>query len=318
VAASCMCPFISGTSPKMFGYKSWTQLNKTRDLGTIFDTNDYVKWREFRETEDSRYMVLTFPRVMARLPYGSNNKTIEEFKYEEVPLDEQGRDSQLEHDQYCWMNCAWALGAKLTDSFSKTNWCTAIRGYSNGGLVENLPAHTYVSEKDGGTLIKCPTEVLIPDRRDAEISKLGFMALCNYKDTSYSVFFGAQTCQKPKKYDKVSATENAVISAKLPYIMASSRVGHYLKMIARDKIGDFMEVADCQSWMDNWISRYVLANDKASADLKREFPLAEAAIKVMKIPGKPGSYAADVRLRPWLQFEELNAAIGMVAELPRK
>jgi type VI secretion system protein ImpC len=318
VAAAAFCPFISAASPEMFGYKSWTQLNDTRDLSGIFENKSYVKWREFRDTEDSRYVVLTFPRVMARLPYGSNNRKIDEFKYEEVPLDSKGRDTELPHDQYCWMNCAWALAAKLTDAFAKTNWCTAIRGYANGGIVENLPAHIYTSSKDGGSKIKCPTEVLIPDRRDAEISKLGFLALCNYKDTSYSVFFGAQTTQKAKKYDKVSATENAVISAKLPYILASSRMAHYLKMIARDKLGDFLELEDCQAWLDNWVGQYILGDAKGSAEMKKKFPLAEAKIDVRKIPGRPGSYAADVRLRPWLQFEELNAAVGMVAEIPRK
>ena len=215
------------------------------------------------------------------------------------------------------MNAAYAYGARLTDAFSKTNWCTAIRGYENGGVVEALPVHVFTAE-EGDREVKVPTEVLIPDRRDAELSKLGFLGLVYHKNSDRAIFIGGQTTQKPKKYDDPKATENAALSARLPYIMASGRIAHYLKILGREKLGSFMERADCESWLNRWIAQYILDDPKASAEMKSKYPLAEAKIIVEEIPGKPGAYNARCLLRPWLQLEELNAAVSMVASIPTK
>jgi type VI secretion system protein ImpC len=241
VAAAGFCPFLSAASPEMFGFDKWADLSKPRDLEKIFDSIEYTKWKSFRDTEDSRFVTLTMPRVLSRLPYGSNTKPIEEFNYEEVPLDEKGKALPVPNEHYSWMNAAYVLGTRMTDSFAKSGFCVAIRGAEGGGKVEGLPAHVFTSD-DGDPDLKCPTEIGITDRREAELSKLGFLPLCHYKNTDYAVFFGAQTAQKPKKYDKPEATANAAISARLPYIMATSRFAHYLKVMARDKIGSFMEV----------------------------------------------------------------------------
>jgi len=214
------------------------------------------------------------------------------------------------------MNSSYVLGARLTDAFSKYGWCTAIRGAEGGGKVEGLPAHVFQSD-DGDMDLKCPTEVGITDRREAEMSKLGFLPLCHYKNTDYAVFFGAQTTQKPKKYDRPEATANAAISARLPYIMATARFAHYLKVLARDKIGSFMEVEDCQDWLDRWIHNYVSADPKPSQDAKARYPLREAKVEVKEVPGQPGTYNAVAWLRPWLQLEELTSSLRMVARIPK-
>lgn len=318
VAAAGFCPFISAASPRMFGFDSFTKVNDSvRDLEKIFLGKDWIKWREFREKEDSRFVVLTMPRVLARLPYGAATRPIEDFDFEEVDLDEAGNHKPVEHEHYTWMNAAYAYGARLTDAFSKTNWCTAIRGYENGGVVEDLPVHVFTAE-EGDREVKVPTEVLIPDRRDAELSKLGFLGLVYHKNSDRAIFIGGQTTQKPKKYDDPKATENAALSARLPYIMASGRIAHYLKILGREKLGSFMERADCESWLNRWIAQYILDDPKASAEMKSKYPLAEAKIIVEEIPGKPGAYNARCLLRPWLQLEELNAAVSMVASIPTK
>jgi type VI secretion system protein ImpC len=316
VSAAAFCPFISAASPSLFGFESFTELSKPRDLEKIFDTVEYTKWKSFRESEDSRFVTLTMPRVLARLPYGSQTKPVEEFDYEEAPLDARGKALPMEHDHYCWMNAAYVSGTRLTDAFSKYGFCVAIRGAEGGGKVEGLPAHVFVSD-DGDPDLKCPTEIGITDRREAELSKLGFLPLCHYKNTDYAVFFGAQTTQKPKKYDRPEATANAAISARLPYLMATSRFAHYLKVIARDKIGSFMEVEDCQKWLERWIANYVSADPKPSEDVKSRYPLREAKIEVREIPGQPGSYNAIAWLRPWLQLEELTTSMRLVARIPQ-
>jgi type VI secretion system protein ImpC len=316
VAAAAFCPFISAASEKMFGLEKWTDLSKPRDLAKIFDSVEYTVWKSFRESEDSRFVTLTLPRTLARLPYGKNTKPIDEFDFEEVPVGRRGESVSVDHDQYCWMNSAYVMGAKLTDAFAKYGWCTAIRGAEGGGKVEGLPAHIFQAD-DGDMDLKCPTEVAITDRREAEISKMGFLPLCHYKNTDYAVFFGAQTTQKAKKYDRPEATANAAISARLPYMMATSRFAHYLKVIARDKIGSFMERSDVEKWLNRWIHNYVCADPSPSQEQKARLPLAEAKVEVKEIPGAPGSYNAVAWLRPWLQLEELTTSLRMVAKIPK-
>ena len=319
VAAAAFCPFISAASPGLFGFKDYTELSKPRDLEKIFDTVEYTQWKSFRESEDSRFVTLVMPRVLSRLPYGKSTVPVEEFDFEEVDLDAKGKAKKVPHANYSWMNASYVLGAKLTEAFAKNGWCTAIRGVENGGKVEGLPAHIFTSD-DGDADLQCPSEIGITDRREAELSKLGFLPLCHFKNTDYSVFFGAQTAQKPKEYGPkgTNATANAAISARLPYIMATSRIAHFLKVIARDKIGSFMEASDCQDWLTRWISDYICADEKASAEMKAKYPLAEAKIEVQEVPGKPGSYQAVAWLRPWLQLEELTTSLRMVARIPQK
>ncbi len=315
ISAAGFCPFVSAASPKLLGMDSFSELSKPRDLEKIFLDETYTKWRSFRDSDDARFVVLTMPRSLSRLPYGKNTKVVDEFDFEEVELDEKGESKPVPHDNYAWMNAAYVLGGRLTDAFAKTGWCTAIRGAENGGKVEGLPAHVFQSD-DGDKALKCPTEIAITDRREAELSKLGFLPLCHYKNTDYAVFFGAQTAQKAKKYDRPEATANAAISARLPYIMASSRIAHFLKVIARDKIGSFMERQDCEEWLKRWIANYVSSDPHPSDDVKARYPLAEAEIKVEEIPGAPGSYNAVAWLRPWLQLEELTTSLRMVAKIP--
>ncbi|OHB78768.1 MAG: EvpB family type VI secretion protein [Planctomycetes bacterium RBG_16_64_10] len=316
IAAAGFCPFLSAASPQLYGFDNWTELTKPRDLEKIFESVEYTKWRSFRDSEDARFVTLTMPRTLARLPYGASTKRVDAFDFEEVALGKGGKSVAVPHDQYCWMNSAYVMATRLTDAFAKFGWCTAIRGAEGGGKVEGLPAHIFQAD-DGDMDLKCPTEIAITDRREAEVSKLGFLPLCHYKNTDYAVFFGAQTTQKPKKYDRPEATANANISARLPYVMATSRFAHYLKVIARDKIGSFMEVTDCEKWLNRWIMNYVCADPSPSQETKSRLPLAAAKVQVREVPGQPGSYNAIAWLRPWLQLEELTTSLRMVARIPQ-
>jgi type VI secretion system protein ImpC len=315
VAAASFCPFISAVGAGMFGLEDFTELSKPRDLAQVFSSNEYIKWRSFRDSEDSRFVTLVAPRVLSRLPYGANTKPVESFNFEEFPVDSSGKSKPVDHEDYAWMNAAYVMGTTLTRAFAENGWCTAIRGAEGGGKVQNLPTHLFRSD-DGDIDQKCPTEVGITDRREAELSNLGFLPLCHYKNTDYSVFFGAQTTQKPKVYDSPDATANAAISARLPYIMATSRIAHYLKVMGRDKIGSFMEASDAERWLNKWIAGYTNGNPEASAEMKAKFPLAAAKIEVRETPGAPGSYNAIAYLKPWLQMEELTTSLRMVANIP--
>lgn len=315
VAAAGFTPFISAADSNVFGMDSYKELSKPMDLKQLFETADYTKWNSFRQSEDARFVTLTMPKVLARLPYGKDTKPVDAFAYEEAPYDANGAPKAMEHDDYCWMNASYALAARMTDAFAQYGWCTAIRGAEGGGKVSNLPTHVFQSD-DGDLDTQCPTEIGITDRREKELSDLGFLPLCHYKNTDYSVFFGAQTTQAPKKYDRPEATANAAISARLPYIMATSRFAHYLKVMARDKIGSFMEASDCETWLNRWIMNYVDATEGAGQEARAKYPLREARVEVKEVPGAPGSYSAVAHLRPWLQFEELTTSMRLVAKIP--
>lgn len=308
VAAAAHAPFLSAASPEMFNLDSFTQLDAPRDLAKIFDTTEYAKWKAFRDSEDSRYVALTVPRMLLREPYGRDTVPIEAFDYEE-------KVDGTDHSKYLWGNAAWALGARVTQAFAKYGWCATIRGVESGGLVEGLPVHNFRTDA-GDTVMKCPTETPITDRREKELADLGFAPLVHCKGTPKAAFFSVQSAQKPKVYDSDAATANARISAQLPYIFAVSRFAHYLKAMMRDKIGGYMSRSQAETFLNNWIGNYIVSNDDASPEVKAERPLREARIDVVEIPGKPGAYRAVAFLRPHFQLDELSVSMRLVADLP--
>ena len=308
VAAAAHAPFLTAASHEMFNLESFTQLDQPRDLAKIFDTTEYAKWKSFRDSEDSRYVALTTPRMLLREPYGKATVPVEAFDYEE------GVDGS-DHGKYLWGNSAWALGARVTSSFAKFGWCATIRGVESGGLVEGLPVHNFRTES-GDLAMKCPTETQITDRREKELADLGFAPLVHCKGTPNAAFFSVQSAQKPRIYDKDAATANSRMSAQLPYIFAVSRFAHYLKSMMRDKIGGFMSRTEAERFLNNWINNYTIANDDAGFELKARHPLREARVEVVEIPGKPGAYRAVAFLRPHFQLDELSVSLRLVADLP--
>ncbi len=308
VAAASHCPFLTAASPELLNLEDYTQLDQPRDLAKIFDTTDYARWKGFRSSEDSRYVCLTMPRVLMRVPYGRDTKAVDDFNYEEAV-------EGVTHDRYLWGNAAFALGAKMTQAFAKYGWCAAIRGVEGGGLVEGLPVHTFSTE-EGDTAMKCPTETIITDRREKELADLGLVPLVHCKGTDYAAFFSIQTCNKPKLYDKDEANANARLSSQLPYLMAVNRFAHYFKSMMRDKIGSFTSRKECEQFLSNWVANYVTSDDNASQHTKAKYPLREARVEVMEVPGKPGAYRAVAFLRPHFQLDELSVSLRLVASLP--
>ena len=308
VAAAAHAPFLTAASSEMLNLESFSSLDQPRDLGKIFESTEYAKWKAFRQTEDSRYVALTVPRMLLREPYGKDTVPVEAFQYEEHV---DGTD----HEKYLWGNAAWALAARVNQAFSLYGWCACIRGVESGGLVEGLPVHNFRTDS-GDVAMKCPTEVPITDRREKELADLGFAPLVHCKGTPNAAFFSVQSAQKAKVYDKDAATANARISAQLPYIFAVSRFAHYLKTMMRDKIGGYMSRTDAQMFLNNWISNYVVANDDAPLSVKAKRPLKEARVDVQEDPRKPGVYRAIAFLRPHFQLDELSVSMRLVAELP--
>jgi type VI secretion system protein ImpC len=307
VAAAAHAPFISGVSPKAFNMDRFSELSNPRDLSKIFSSVDYAPWQSFRESEDSRYVALTMPRVLARLPYGAKFEQVSEFNFEE---DVDG----TEHDKYQWMNSAWCYATRITDCYSKYGWMARSRGVEGGGKVEGLPVHTFPTD-DGDVAMKCPTEVAITERRENELSNLGFLPLIHCKNRDFAAFMGAQSCQKPVKYDRDGATANAALSAKINQLMCVSRFAHFLKVMVRNRIGSFMERDDMEKWLNRWINNYTIANPEGQPDdVKARYPLLSAKIEVQDVPGQPGMYRAKAWFRPHFQLEGLDISLRMVAK----
>lgn len=310
IAASAHVPFITGAAPSVLQMDSWQELANPRDLTKIFTQNlEYAAWNSLRQSEDSRYIGLAMPRFLSRLPYGIHTNPVDDFNFEETT---DGAD----HSKYAWSNAAYAMAVNINRSFKHYGWCTLIRGVESGGVVEGLPCHTFPTD-DGGIDMKCPTEIAISDRREAELAKNGFIPLIHRKNTDYAAFIGAQSLQKPAEYYDPDATANANLSARLPYMFACSRFAHYLKCIVRDKIGTFKERDEMQKWLNDWIMNYVDGDPVNSTfETKARRPLAAAEVVVEEVEGNPGYYQAKFFLRPHFQLEGLTVSLRMVAKLP--
>lgn len=309
IASAAHAPFIAGSSPKVMNMESWQDLSNPRDLTKIFQTAEYAPWRSLRESEDSKYIGLAMPRFLSRIPYGAKTNPVEEFAFEE---DTEGAD----HGKYTWSNSAFAMAVNINRAFKLYGWCSRIRGVESGGMVEGLPVHTFPTD-DGGVDMKCPTEIAITDRREAELAKNGFMPLSHWKNTDYAVFVGAQSLHKPAEYDDPDATANANLGARLPYLFATCRFAHFLKCMVRDKIGSFKERRDMESWLNRWIMQYVEPDPaNASEEAKARRPLASAQVLVEEVEGNPGYYSSKFFLRPHYQLEGLTVSLRLVSKLP--
>ena len=309
VAAASHAPFITAAAPSLMQMESWQELSNPRDLTKIFQTPEYAAWRSLRESEDARYLGLAMPRTLARLPYGAKTDPVEEFDFEE---DTEGAD----HSKYTWANAAYAMAININRSFKEYGWCSRIRGIESGGAVEGLPTHTFPTD-DGGVDMKCPTEIAISDRREAELANNGFMPLIHKKNSDFAAFIGAQSLQKPAEYDDPDATANANLAARLPYLFASCRFAHYLKCIVRDKVGSFKEREDMQKWLQKWIMNYVDGDPAHSSEsVKARKPLAAAEVIVEEVEGNPGYYTSKFFLRPHYQLEGLSVSLRLVSKLP--
>jgi type VI secretion system protein ImpC len=309
IGSAAHCPFISGAAPSVMQMDSWQELSNPRDLGKLMTTPDYLGWRNLRESEESQYIGLAMPRFLARVPYGEKSAPVEEFAFEE--------DTQSgEHTRYTWANAAYAMATNITQSFKQYGWCSQIRGIESGGAVSDLPVHSFPTD-DGGIDMKCPTEIAISDRREAELAKAGFMPLVHKKNSNFAAFIGAQSLHKPAEFDDPDATANANLGARLPYLFAVCRFAHYLKCIVRDKVGSFKERDDMQRWLNDWVMQYVDGDPSISSDdTKARRPLAAAEVVVEEIEGNPGFYSSKFFLRPHYQLEGLTVSLRLVSKLP--
>lgn len=308
IGAAAHAPFIASASPGLLGMESWQELSNPRDLGKLFDATDYAAWRSFRSSNDSRYIALTAPRFLGRITYGAKTDPVDEFDFEE--------ETGGEHGKHLWVNSAYAMGARVTEAFKTYGWCTRIRGVESGGTVEGLPTATFPTD-DGGIDMKCPTEIAISDRREAELSKAGLLTLIHRKNTDQATFIGAQTVHMPKTYDDPAATANENLSARLPYIFASCRFAHYLKCMVRDWVGGTREASQLQYDLNRWISQYIDGNPESSNETtKAQLPLKGAQIEVIPDDENPGFYKGKFLFIPHYQLEGMDVSLSMVSRLP--
>jgi type VI secretion system protein ImpC len=308
IASEAHAPFIAGAAPSVLDMDSWLELGEPRDLTKIFQTSGYAAWRSLRDSEGSNYLVLTMPRFLSRLPYGFKTSPVEEFAFEE--------DTEVgDHSKYVWSNSAYALGANIARAFKLYGWCARIRGVESGGIVEGLPCHTFPTD-DGGVDVKCPTEIAISIRREAELGMQGFMPLSHWKNTDWAAFIGAQSLRRPAIYSNSEATAQAELAARLPYVFAICRFVHCLRLMCRDQIGSRMARSDLEQWLNTWIRNYVV-DPTASEEVRAKKPLSDARVTVDEVQGRPGYYKMTLYLRPHYQLEGLTASLSTTFGIKR-
>jgi type VI secretion system protein ImpC len=312
VAAMAHAPFFAAAGPQFFGGKDILSLPNLKDLKSLFEGPQYAKWNGFRETEDARYVGLLLPRFLLRQPYGEATVPIKSFNYSEEVVGD--------HDAYLWGNATFAMATRLTDSFAKFRWCPNIIGPQAGGTVDNLPLHTY--QALGETQTKIPTEVMISERREFELSEEGFIALCFRKDSDNAAFFSANSAQRPKQFGNTaegkSAELNYRLGTQLPYIFVASRIAHYLKVMQREQIGTFKERNDLERELNAWIGQYVADQDILTPEIRGKKPLRQAQITVEDVPGNAGFYKVDMKVRPHFKYMGASFTLSLVGKLDKQ
>lgn len=310
ISEASLAPFISGASPNLLGLDEWNEIAVPPDLSEIFETPEYAQWNSLRDSENSRFVALTLPRVLSREPYSQNsNSVVEEFNFEEETDGHAG-------NQYAWMNSAHAMAANINRAFKEHGWTVRIRGVTSGGEVANLPTHMF-DTGDGAKDLKCPTEVSITDRREGELSKAGLIGLIHRQHTDKAVFIGAQSLYRPKTYVDDQATASDNMSSRIPYIFAVSRFSHYLKAMVRDKIGQSPDVSQLQRDLQAWVNKYVAGNPESASEMeKAKKPLAGAKVEVVEDELNPGYYQGKFFLKPHFQLEGMDIGMSLVSKLP--
>lgn len=312
VGAMAHAPFIAAAGPQFFGQESFLGLPNLKDLKSIFEGPQYIKWNSFRESEDARYVGLTLPRFLLRLPYHPENNPVKAFTYTE--------DVSKSHENYLWGNTAFAFATRITDSFAKYRWCPNVIGPTSGGAVEDLPVHTF--ESMGALETKIPTEVLISERREFELAEEGFIGLAMRKGSDNACFFSANSCQKPKYYGQSKegkeAETNYKLGTQLPYMFIMNRMAHYLKVLQREQIGSWKERVDLEKELNKWIGQYVSDQDVVDPAVRGRRPLRQAEITVSDVEGDPGWYKVDMKVRPHFKYMGSFFTLSLVGKLDKK
>lgn len=308
VAAAAHMPFIGSVGPAFFGKESMEEVAAIKDIGNYFDRAEYLKWKSFRDSDDSRYIGLTMPRVLGRLPYGPDTIPVRSFNYIESV---KGPD----HDKYLWTNASFAFAANMVKSFINNGWCVQIRGPQAGGAVTGLPIHLF--DLGTGNQVKIPSEVMIPETREFEFANLGFIPLSYYKNRDYACFFSANSAQKPALYETADATANSRINARLPYIFLLSRIAHYLKLIQRENIGTTKDRRVLELELNNWIRGLVTEMTDPSDDLQASHPLRDARVTVEDIEDNPGFFRVKLYAVPHFQVEGMDVNLSLVSQMPK-
>lgn len=311
VAAAAFAPFIAAAHPSLLELTSFSDLELTRNLTQTYDQVEYVKWRAFRDTEDARFVGLVLPRVLARLPYRDAASRVDGFRFCEEVSEPSGHN-------YLWGTAVYAFGAVLIRCFAQSGWLANIRGVElgleTGGIVTGLPQTSFGTDRPG-VAPGSATDAIISDAQEKELADLGFIPLCHCQDTGLAAFYSNQSVQQPKTYDEPAATVNARLSAMLQYLLCVSRFAHYLKVLARDKVGSFTSPGELEDYLRRWLSNYVTANDNAGAEIKARYPLREARVQVRERADKPGTYACVIHLRPHFQLDQMVSAVKLVTEM---
>ena len=306
VAASSHCPFIGAVGGAFFGKTEVGELPRIEDLEHYMERAEFTKWRAFRDSEDARYVGLTLPRFLLRLPWDNRKDRSATFHY----VEQVGLGSR----RYLWGNAVYAFASNMARSFQDNGWCVQIRGPESGGRVEDLPIHLFDAGRGIESML--PTEILIPETREYEFSRQGFIPLSHYKNRDYACFFSASSVQKPQEYDSPAATANARINARLPYLFLTSRIAHYLKVLQRETIGATKSPQALEQELNSWLKGLVTQMSNPGPELVATHPLHFAEVRVAPIPENPGFFQVHLTLVPHFQVEGIDVSLSLVSQMP--
>lgn len=315
VAAAALCPFIFGADAKLFGLNRFSEMAPTLDLDTLFQQAEYTAWRALRAQENSRFLGVTLPETLMRLPYA-----VDGTRNDPVVFEEQTETM----DAYLWGNACFAFGGILVRAFANTGWFADIRGgehaFGEGGVVRFLQyaTHSLGPSVDNFSVdfTRSATQVRLDDLMERKLAQHGLVPLCSYAGFGVSVFYSNSSLHMADT--KVTSEIHAInsrMSAMLQYILCAARFGHYIKVIGREKVGSVVSAEECQRIFQNWLNQYTTASEAGSESLKAKYPLGESNVRISQVPGRIGIFNCIIHLKPHFQLDQLISSIQIVTEL---
>jgi len=255
-------------------------------------------WEYLRTRPESRYIVLTTPRFMARRP------TTFEFGRDSEFTDTADRPHKL---HYVWANSAYLLAINIGRSFHRYGWFAKLGGAGADTLIGGLP---FNDEQRGRHATRHGAAEVFLTSRDADnLAQRGFTAVIQQRDLG-TVMLG----ETVPIWDIARIDGHTALASTLPYLLALCGFAHCIQGIVDSTMWSSPDTLNTA--VNAWLADYVSAAIDLSEASRARFPLASAVFRIEKTGKKKARYEGTLLALPRFKLHELSRQISIKIMIP--